>query len=140
MTTITFKNAMGIEMTNEIAKMNERLLELELYEIKRRRESEANPETMTTSKDITVHNEIIAIRNAYVEEKDRDFLTPVIEKLIADGAGDRIDALELIDTFMFREGSWNYCNRIDALDLDNSAEGFSIQFMTAFNKEVGPKY
>ena len=140
MTTITFKNATGIEWTNEIKVMSDRLRELELYEIKRRRESTANPETMTTGKDITVANELAAIHAAYAEEKKRDFLTPVIESLIAEGAGDRIDALELIDTFAFREGNWAYCNRIGALDLDNSASCFMVQFMSAFNKEVYDKF
>jgi hypothetical protein len=139
MTTITFKNAMGIEWTSDIKVMSERLHELEVYEITRRRASEANPELMTTGKDITVANEIAAIHAAYAEEKKRDFLTPVIESLMVQGA-DRIDALELIDTFAFREGNWSYCNRIGALDLDNSASCFMVQFMSAFNKEVYEKF
>ena len=137
---VTYKNATGIEFTTETENLSDRLRELEHYEIMRRRASEANPELMTTGKDITVANEIAAIKKMFADEKNRNFLTPVIERIIAEGAEDRIDALEVIAVKMERMGSWGFAKEYGTLDLSNTAEEFSIQFMSAYNKEIGPRY
>lgn len=135
MVQITFKNGYGEEVTSEVENVHTRLRDLK--KITDRKVAEDAP---IHAADIARFNEVSAIETLIEAQRTRDFLTPVIDKLIADGAGSRWDALQLIETYMHREGSWGFCKRVGALDLANSAEEFSIQFMTAYNNEIYPRY
>lgn len=135
MAQITFKDGYGEEVTTEVANVVERLRELNAITAKKVAE-----DAPIRPSDVARFNEVAAIEVLIDAQRNRDFLTPVIEMLIAEGAGSRWDALQLIDTFTMREGWWCFCQRVGALDLSNSAEEFSLQFMTAYNKEVYPRY
>ena len=56
------------------------------------------------------------------------------------GKTDRHSLLCEIDRSIEILGLWNYANLNNLLDADRTCEEFSIEFMTAYNKEVSYKF
>ena len=66
-------------------------------------------------------------------------LEKVVEKKIALGCVDRFDALEDIKCSIDTSSLWQFAKMFDVL-VNNSAEDFAMEFMSAFNKEVRCAY
>ena len=72
--------------------------------------------------------------------KAETYLVKAINNETGLWCNDRYEALENISMMVDRIGMYGTALHYGVLNENKSAEDFAIEFMTAFNKEVGHKY
>lgn len=93
-----------------------------------------------TAAEFALDAELVAIKAKFKITSTTPYLDMVIDQELKLGIPDRIAALEDIAISIDNNNLYSFAKTRGVLDHRESAEEFSIEFMTAYNKEVGHRY